>query len=360
MISGSGQGKAGGDARPLQPQDLLVDTGPARQILSLWKSTVRTGSGDGRSRATAARIAQSPAYHTLRVFLRDQFACLTKDDEVARAIELPDSGVCGFGLDPAYRERDSLSAVLDEVESRGDRLRTRLVSRAARYLPEGGPWRKTTVWFVISSQTTFDAVTLVPGSAVAGGGPVVLVNLTDVLAYGETTRERVDGLEHVLAHELFHAGIRVIESGLPGWEPYRRTTNEVAFVGKAMLEEGVGHYVDFRDRPGSDSLFTWKPSSREVDAFDRLGKAIRNVRRFDSGRVRRSEIADMAVTGPTWGKYGAISGMFAAHRIEAARGPEALRDAIAGGPGVFLRTYRDVAATNPRLGRVPEELLLLQ
>ena len=91
-----------------------------------------------------------------------------------------------------------------------------------------------------------------------------------------------------------------------------------------------------------------------------LSSAVRNLRRFDSGRVRRSEIADMAVTGPTWGKYGAISGMFAAHRIEAARGPEALRRAIAAGPGEFLRTYRDVAATNPRLGRLPVELINLQ
>ena len=357
MVSGS---EPRGNVRSMQSQDVLIDPGPARQVLSLWKSTVRTGSGDGRSRATAARIAQSPAYGTLRQFLREQFACVTKDDEVARAIELPDSGVCGFGLDPAYTDRDALAAVLDEMDSRGEGLRTRLVARAARYLPEGAPWRKTTIWFVISSQTTFDAVTLVPPSGVAGGGPVVLVNLTDVLAYGATTQERVDGLEHVLAHELFHAGMRVIESGLPGWTPYRRTTNEVAFVAKGMLEEGVGHYIDFRDRPGSDSLFTWKPSSRETHAFDRLSAAMGNLRHVHSGRVRRTEIADMAVTGPTWGKYGAISGMFAAHRIEAARGPEALRQAIAAGPGEFLRTYRDVATTNPRLARLPADLVRLQ
>ena len=358
MVSGSKGAR--GDVRTMQPKDVVIDIGPARQVLGLWKSTVRTGSGDGRSRAAAARIAQSPAYLTLRQFLHDQFACATKDAEVARAIELPDSGVCGFGLDPAYREQGALITVLDEIEARGEGFRTRLVTRAARYMPEGGPWRKTTIWFVISSQTTFDAVTLVPGGEVAGGGPVVLVNLTDVLDYGTNTKERVDGLEHVLAHELFHAGMRVIESGLPGWVPYKRTTNEVAFVGKAMLEEGVGHYIDFRDRPGTDSLFTWRPSARESLAFDRLSAAVQNLRRFDSGRARRSELADMAVTGPTWGKYGAISGMFAAHRIEAARGPEALRQAIAAGPGEFLRTYRDVAARNPRLKRLPTDLLHLQ
>jgi hypothetical protein len=327
----------------------------------------------------------------LRAFLRDHFACVETDERVARAIELPDSGVCGFGLDPAYQERDSLEAVLDEIEARGDALRDRAAERAARYMPAGGPWRETIVWFVISSQSTFDAVTVDPtggsggggsrgggwrgggsrgggsrgvrnDSAAAGGGaatprgPVVLVNLTDVLAYGADTRERVDAFEHVLAHELFHAGMRVVEPGLPGWAPYRPARNEVAFVAKAMLEEGVGHYIDFRDRPGSDSLFTWKPSSRETHAFERLQSAIRHVRAADT-RARRSEIAEMAVAGPTWGKYGAISGMFAAHRIEAARGEDALRQAIADGPAEFLRVYRDVAARNPRLGKIPAELL---
>lgn len=352
--------------RTIESRDLLIDTGPARQVLSLWKSTGRTGSGDGRSRQTAAGIAVAPAYRVMREFLRTHFACVATDEQVARAIELPDSGVCGFGLDPAYQEQDSLEAVLDEIEARGDALRTQVVERAARYMPAGGPWRKTTVWFVVSSQSTFDAVTLDPGSASGAGsgsggplGPIVLVNLTDVLGYGGNTRERVNALEHVLAHELFHAGMRIVEPGLPGWAPYRPPKNEVAFIAKAMLEEGVGHYVDFRDRPGSDSLFTWKPSSRETHAFERLNAAIRHVRLADT-RARRSEIAEMAVAGPTWGKYGAMSGMFAAHRIEAARGEDALRQAIADGPAEFLRVYRDVAASNPRLGKIPAELLRLQ
>jgi Putative zinc dependent peptidase (DUF5700) len=359
-VSGRGSGAPAG-GRTMKPQDILIDTGPARQILSLWKSTARTGSGDGRSRDTAARIATAPAYRAMRGFLRDQFMCITTDEEVARAIELPDSGICGFGLDPAYQDQDSIGAVLDELEGRGDALRTRIASRVARYLPAGGPWRKTIVWFVISSQSTFDAVTFDPERAAdSAGGPVVLVNATDVLSYGNNTRERVDALEHVLAHELFHAGMRVVEAGLPGWAPYRTPSNEVAFIAKAMLDEGIAHYVDWRDRPGSDSLFTWKPSAREANSFSRLAGAVNRIRRPETGRTERMEVMEMAVAGPLWGKYGAISGMFAAHRIEAARGRDALRQAVAGGPAEFLRVYREVAARNPRLSRIPRELSIPQ
>jgi hypothetical protein len=350
--------------RAIEPQDVQIDTTPAGQVLSLWKGTVRTGSGDGRSRELAVRIAGTPAYRMMREFLRDHFACVATDEQVARAIELPDSGVCGFGLDPAYREQESMAAVLEEIGARGDALRARIASRAAEYMPAGGPWRKTTVWFVVSSQSTFDAVTMDPGpgsaSRVPGGGPVVLVNLTDVLAYGADTRERVDALEDVLAHELFHAGMRVVEPGLPGWAPYRDPSSDVAFIAKAMLEEGVAHYVDWKDRPEADSLFTWKPSSRETHAFERLAEAVRHVRSPGTSRPRRSEVAELAVAGPTWGRYGAITGMFAAHRIEAARGRDALRRALAEGPPEFLRTYREVAAKNPRLGRIPGELIIPQ
>ena len=357
MAGGSASPSKRGTVRSMEPRDVLINPTPARQILSLWKSTVRTGSGDGRTRQMAARIAVSPAYRVMRGFLQDRFLCGATDEEVARAIELPDSGICGFGLDPAYRDQDSIAAILDEVETRGEALRARIAERVARYLPEGGPWRKTTVWFVISSQSMFDAITMDSLAAAPGGGPVVLVNLTDVLPYGENTRERVDALEHVLAHELFHAGMRVIEPGLPGWVPYRSPGDEVAFIAKAMLDEGVAHYIDWRDRPGSDSLFTWKPSAREVRSFENLAVAIRNLRRPDVGRTRRNEIAEMAVAGPTWGKYGAISGMFAAHRIEAARGRDALRQAVADGPREFLEVYREVAARNPRLGRIPADLV---
>lgn len=357
MAGGSATEGSRGRVRSMESQDILLDTTPARQVLSLWKSTPRSGSGDGRSRDMAARIAVSPAYRVMRGYLRDRVLCGATDEEVARAIELPDSGICGFGLDPAYHDQDSIAAMLDEIEARGDGLRRRVAERVARYLPAGGPWRKTTVWFVISSQSMFDAVTMDSVFAAPGGGPVVLMNVTDMMPYGETSKDRVDALEHVLAHELFHAGMRVIEGTLPGWAPYRRPRSDVAFIAKAMLDEGVAHYIDWLDRPGADSLFTWKPSGKERYAFERLTVAVRRVRQADATRVERAEITELAVAGPTWTKYGAISGMFAAHRIEAARGREALRQAIADGPAAFLRVYWEVAARNPRLGTIPSELI---
>ncbi len=276
---------------------------------------------------------------------------------MARAIELPDSGVCGMGLDPAYRDRDSLAALLASLDGRRGRITARIADDAARYLPVARAWNRTRVYFVIASQATFDAVTMatgVPGES----APVVLVNLTDVLSYGVTTEERVEALEHVLAHELFHAGMRQVESALPGWEAFRGVpASDFEFIAKVMLDEGVAHYIDWRNRPGSDSLFTWKPSSRETRAFAQLGIACRRLGRRDESRADRREVLQLAANGPLWSKYGAISGMFAAYRIEMARGLEGLRRVAAEGPAEFLRTYREVGRQNPHLAAPPRELI---
>ena len=61
-----------------------------------------------------------------------------------------------------------------------------------------------------------------------------------------------------------------------------------------------------------------------------------------------------------WSKYGAISGMFAAYRIEMARGLAGLRGAVAAGPNEFLKTYREVALHNPALLRISSELIVSQ
>jgi len=343
--------------RSLTAADLILDVSPATQVLSLWKSTVRAGSGDGRSRSEARRIARTLPYQTLRVFLREQFNCITTEAEVARAIELPDSGICGFGMDPAYKDRDSIAAVAAAISARKVALSSQIAGDVSRYLPGVRSGKKIRIWFVIGSQSMFDAATL---RTSAGGDsvPVILINLTDVLSYGASTRERIEALGHVLAHEVFHAGLRQAEAPLPGWDDYRNPSlSEFAYIRRVMIDEGVAHYIDWRTRPGSDSLFTWKPSSREAYAFSQLATACRRLKRPTGAPEDRIEILQLAGNGPLWSKYGAISGMFAAHRIEAALGRNALRRVIATGPDEFLRTYRDVARLNPRLSGIPPELL---
>jgi hypothetical protein len=343
--------------RPLAAADVILDVSPATQVLSLWKGGKRAGSGDGRSRLDARKIARTLPYQTLRVFLREQFRCVTTEAEVARAIELPDSGICGFGLDPAYKDRDSIAAIAGAISSRRAALGSQIAEDVSRYLPSAQSWKKIRIWFVISSQTMFDAATL-RESADGDSVPVILINLTDVLSYGATMQERMEALGHVLAHEVFHAGLRQTEAQLPGWADYRDPSlSEFAYIRKVIVDEGLAHYIDWHERPGSDSLFTWKPSAREAWAFSQLATACRRLKQPDRARGDRIEVLQLAANGPLWSKYGAISGMFAAHRIEAALGRRALRQAIEDGPDEFVRTYRDVARRNPRLGGVPAELM---
>jgi len=336
--------------RPFGARDLDLDVTPARDVLALWRQSPP-------SRSTARRIARALPYRTLRGFFFEQFGCAVTEQEVARALTRPDSGACGFGLDPAYRERAALAEVVSEIQTRGPELTRQVASDAARYLPLAPSWQKVRVWFVIASQTMFDAVTL--QTAAAGDSvPLVLVNLSDVLHYGTTASERVDVLSHVLAHEVFHAGLREVAPGLPGWAWYRGAPRSgFAFIASAMVDEGVAHYIDWRGRPGSDSLFTWAPSRRETHSFSQLALACKRLRERSGSVESRMEVLQLASVGPLWSKYGAISGMFAAYRIEMARGLDALREAIAAGPEEFLRVYGEVAAGNPSLSPPPKELV---
>src|SRR6185295_18769704 len=145
---------------------------------------------------------------------------------------------------------------------------------------------------------------------------------------------------------------------LPGWTDYRdNSLSDFAYVRRTMLDEGLAHYIDWRERPGSDTLFTWKPSARETWAFSQLATACRRLTAPGTPQGDRIEVLQLAGNGPLWSKYGAITGMFAAHRIEAALGRPALREAIEAGPDEFLRTYSQVARRNPRLGSIPSDLL---
>ena len=341
--------------RPLAATDILLDASPATRVLALWRRGGRLGSVAGRS--DARLIARTLPYQTLRRFLGEQFGCVASEEEVARAIELPDSGICGFGMDPAYKDRDSIAALTASLSARGPVLRSRIAANASRYLPEAPSWKRVRVWFVIASQTMFDAATL-RASADGDSAPVILANLTEILSYGSSTRERIDTLEHVLAHEAFHAGLHQTEARLPGWADYRETpTSGFAYIRSVMVDEGVAHYIDWRERPGADSMFTWKPCARETYAFEQLAAACRRLKGPTESRADRMEMLQLAGNGPLWSKYGAISGMFAAHRIEAALGRSALRRVLEAGPSEFVRTYREVARRNPRLSGVFVDLI---
>ena len=335
----------------------MLDISPAARVISLWKMGGRAGTGDGRSRAEATSIASTPAYRAMRRFVREQFRCITTEASVARALESPDSGTCSFGMDPAYKDQDSIAAITFELAKRKAAISSRIASEVAPYLPPSRSWGPIRIWFVIGSQTMFDAVTI-GGNASGDSLPVVLVNLTDVLSYGPTTEDRMSALRHVLAHETFHAALHQAEPALPGWNRYRGApTSEFAHIREVMIDEGMAHYIDWRNRPGSDSMFTWKPSARENFAFAQLATACKRLRSPGSTRGDRMEMVQLAGNGPLWSKYGAISGMFAAHRIEVAMGRAALQRLIEEGPEAFLRAYAQISGRRPDLNTIPTELI---
>ena len=350
----------GAPGRLLAAHDIVLDVSPTARVLSLWNMGGRQGTGDGRSRAEAKRVAAMPAYRTLRRFVRDQFRCITSEADAARALELPDSGACGFGMDPAFQARDSIVMLAFNLAKRKDAIAARVASEVAPYLPAYRNWKPVQIWCVLGSATMFDAATL-GGTAESDSAPVVLVNLTEVLNYGPTIEDQISSLRHVLAHETFHAALHQVEPSLPGWDDYQGPPKtEFAHVREVMIDEGMAHYIDWRTRPGADSMFTWQPSTRENYAFAQLSIACKRLRQPGASRGDKLELLQLAGTGPLWSKYGAISGMFAAYRIEMAYGRATLRRVIEEGPEAFLRTYAQVAKGRPGLNPIPQELIYSQ
>lgn len=332
----------------LQGEDIVLDLSPAADILTLW---AERPSPSIRARARA--IATDIPYQTLRSYYVSMMSCVPSDAEVARAIAVPDSGICGFGLESAHRERASVDSLVRTLVLRGTALRSRIAEDVGAYVPKHA-WRPVRVYFVIATRYLFDAVTL--ERSLDGSGPVVVFNLSEALNYGGNTQERVAIIERVLAHETFHAVLRQIEYAEPGWRIYHDPMNTFDYIARVLVDEGVAHYIDWKERDGADTLFAAKLSSREKKAFDQLALACRRLRdpRTDPGS--REEILGLAATGPIWSKYGAISGMFAAYRIERAWGRDSLRAAIVGGPREMRRLYKAAAAVDTSLKKWPKEL----
>jgi hypothetical protein len=344
-------------ARPLAPEDIRLDVSPAAEVLALWPRDPRVTQlpryATAVNRRAALRLATSAPYRTLRAFQGEQTRCFMSDEDVQRALLYPESLVCGISLDPAFRDRAALDSLLTEIAMREGPLRKVIAAQAGRYLPDRVVWKPVRLWVLLSSRWSFDAVTM---SEAGHGEPVVIVNATEVLGYAGNARERVDVLAHVLAHESFHVGVRQMEGALPGWTGYGpRTRSAFAYVARSMLDEGVAHYVDWRSREGSDTLFTARPGPRERHAFSQLLLAAKRLRERGGDPGARTEILQLASTGPLWSKYGAISGMFAAWRIESRLGADSLRAAVVRGPADFLRMYGGLAAADTSLGRLPEE-----
>jgi hypothetical protein len=338
---------AGTPSRPIRADDLSLVLDAAAEILEIWRNP-------GKSpRERAGAVASDLPYRTLRDYLTTIQRCVPSDAEVVRAIVSPDSGVCGLGLHPAWNQRAALDSLVREVAKRGDGLRRRVASDAAAYLPHY-PWEPIRVYFVVASSRLFDAVTLEGG--LDGGPSVVLFNVTEVLEYGASTSERASVLERVLAHETFHAAVRQMEEARPGWARYHAPATPLEYIERVLLDEGVAHYIDWKERDDADTLFTARPGSRERKAFESLATACRKLRDPRIDAMGRGELIGMAASGPMWGKYGAVSGMFAAWRIERAQGRDSLRAAVVAGPRDFLRRYAAVAAADTALTRLPKEL----
>jgi hypothetical protein len=336
-----------GPSRALEASDLVLDLSPAAEVISLWLEP------DDAARERARAIASDFPYLTLRDYLTSIMHCVPTDAEVARAIAAPDSGACGFTLLSAYQERAALDSLVRELVVRSGSLRKHVTHEAGAYVAPLA-WRPIRVFFVIGSRDLFDAVTL--DRSLDNGGPTVVFNLSEALSYGGSTAERAAIVGRVLAHECFHAAIRQAEFGPPGWERYHDPANAFDYITRVMLDEGVAHYIDWKGRAGSDTLFAKRVGGREKHAFEQLRIACRRIHDPHTEPEARSEILGMAATGPIWSKYAAISGMFAAWRIERTWGRDSLRAIVARGPRDFLDAYARVAAADTTLKKLPKEL----
>ena len=373
QAGGGGAKPTGGGASAIAPATpalrVVLDPSPAAGVLAEW----RRGNRDPHA---LDRVASGIAYRTLRMQLGEQSGCDVTDRELQRALANPDSGACGFGLHPAWEQRAALDSLVRAIRAGRSRIAARAARRASRYVPVVKPGRDSTaagdsavargpsrgsldvrISFVLASQFTFDAITF-DRDADGVTAPLVIVNLTDVLPYGSNTRTRIAALEHVLAHETFHAGLHGVRQRLAGWREFSaRPRTALVHIAGAMADEGVAHFVDWRDRPGADTLFTAAPGPRERHAFAQLALAVRRLRGASPGSAEWEEILQIASTGPLWSKYAAISGMFVASRIERTLGRGALLRALAAGPPAFLRTYADLAAQDTTWKALPVELV---
>jgi hypothetical protein len=338
--------------RALTADDIVLDFGPAASVLQFWQDPGK------HPLERAGEIATSLPYRTLRGFLATQMSCVPDDQAVAKAMTNPSTdGICGFGLDPAWKERASLDSLLYVLVDRSAVIRGDMARDVGVYVPRSA-WRPIRVWFVVASRWMFDAVTLDRGPE--DGSPVILFNLSEALEYGGNTEERAAVVERVLAHEAFHAALRQFEFGPPGWFRYHEPRNAFDHIARVMLDEGVAHYIDWKGRPGADTLFAAKPGPRERRAFEQLALASRRLRDPYTDPDERAEILGLAGTGPLWSKYGAISGMFAAWRIERAWGADSLRGVVQSGPLALLEGYAAVAAADTSLVALPRELYIKQ
>ncbi|HET7903111.1 MAG TPA: DUF5700 domain-containing putative Zn-dependent protease, partial [Candidatus Eisenbacteria bacterium] len=281
--------------RALTRDDIALDFGPAASVLQFWQDP------GNHPLDRAAEIATSLPYRTLRGFLASQMSCVPDDRAVAKAITNPSTdGICGFGLDPAWKERASLDSLLFRLVDRSAVIRGDMARDVGVYVPRSA-WRPIRVWFVVASRWMFDAVTLDRGPG--DGSPVILFNLSEALEYGGNTEARAAVVERVLAHEAFHAALRQFEFGPPGWYRYHEPKNAFDHIARVMLDEGVAHYIDWKGRPGADTLFAAKPGARERRAFEQLALASRRLRDPYTDPDERAEILGLAGTGPLWSKY---------------------------------------------------------
>ena len=116
---------AAGASHALRGDDLILDLSPAAEILTLWMEPTDA------VRARARAIATDLPYQTLRHYYTLIMRCAPSDEEVARAIAVPDSGICGFGLGSAYQERASVDSLVRALVLRGSAIRARVAADVA-------------------------------------------------------------------------------------------------------------------------------------------------------------------------------------------------------------------------------------
>jgi hypothetical protein len=262
-------------------------------------------------------------------------------------------------LNTAYQKQAEIASLINKI--RETDFSENVYNRVLKYFPDGyTPPRDYDVFFTSTGWQWGDAMmfsyVVEEGEYLlsSGGTPAIMFNLSLVCGlYGNTTAERMDVMENVMSHELFHAIFYDYTDC--NWL-FRKDdiNNELLYV---MLNEGVAHYIADGEllRSGYEQDDDLKQRERLV--FASLSDSVKIIFNTENDEEIRRSAINSGTYGRYWTKYTAITGMFMCYHIEQYYGLEGIRESIKNGSVYFARKYDSLRKINTNLPKLPSEIM---
>lgn len=263
-------------------------------------------------------------------------------------------------LNDTYKRQAEISELLNKIK-KTDFLEN-VYKRAIRYFPNNyRPAHNYDVFFTAVGWQWGDAMsfdyTAKNGEYTVSdaGTPAIIFNLTLVCTtYGNTLNERMEAMEDVMSHELFHAiFFDYIKDNWLSWDNANICNNTLYL----MLNEGIAHYIAdgnlLRENYNKDD----KLKQKQKQAFVSLSDSVKIIFNNDNKEEKRKEALNVGLYGKYWKKYVCITGLFMIYHIEQYYGAGEIRECIKNGPLYFLKKYEGLLQTNAELATLPDEII---